>query len=87
MVDFLQRLIGYTLCGDAVERIMVEMYGPTGSNGKSTLLRVMERLMGDYGLEGRLDEEALGRRRHARSRALVSTRTRSQGHGQVGRRP
>ena len=50
MVDFLQRLIGYTLCGDAVERIMVEMYGPTGSNGKSTLLRVMERLMGDYGL-------------------------------------
>jgi len=35
MVDFLQRLIGYTLCGDAVERIMVEMYGPTGSNGKS----------------------------------------------------
>ena len=38
-------------------------------------------------VEGRLDEEALGRRRHARSRALVSTRARSQGHGQVGRRP
>lgn len=50
MVDFVQRLIGYTICGDAVERIMVEMYGPTGSNGKSTLLRVMERIMGDYGL-------------------------------------
>ena len=39
MVDFLQRLIGYTLCGDAVERIMVEMYGPTGSNGKKMCIR------------------------------------------------
>ncbi len=32
-------------------------------------------------MEGRLDEEALGRRRHARSRAFVPTGARSQGHG------
>jgi len=36
-------------------------------------------------VEGRLHEEALDRRRHARSRALIPASTRAQGHGQAGR--
>jgi hypothetical protein len=41
---------------------------------------------GDTEGEGRLHDQALGRRQHARSRTLVPTRMWSQGHGQVGRR-
>jgi putative DNA primase/helicase len=49
MVEFLQRAIGYSLTGDVSERIILFCYGK-GRNGKSTLLKTVHHVMGDYGL-------------------------------------
>ena len=47
MMDYLQKIIGYTLTGDTTEQCYFVLYG-TGSNGKSTLLNVITRLMGPF---------------------------------------
>lgn len=44
---FLQRYLGYALTGDIGEQCLILCYG-TGSNGKSTLLDVIARLLGGY---------------------------------------
>lgn len=48
MVNFLQRAIGYALTGDTREQCVFFLYG-TGSNGKSTLLDTLRKLLSDYG--------------------------------------
>jgi len=48
--NFLQRAIGYGLTGDTSEQVMFVAYG-TGANGKSTLLNVIQDLLGDYALQ------------------------------------
>ena len=45
--DYLQKLVGYCLTGSIKERAVFIMYGH-GKNGKSTFLRVLHDLMGDY---------------------------------------
>lgn len=47
MVDFLQLLLGYSITGDVGSQIMLFLHGK-GKNGKSVLLDVMVKLMGDY---------------------------------------
>jgi putative DNA primase/helicase len=47
LMEYLQRVIGYSLTGSVREQCMWFMYGG-GSNGKSTLLRVLQHMMGDY---------------------------------------
>ena len=47
MVDYIQRLVGYSLRGDNQEHVVVFLYGP-GANGKSVFLRVLQALHGDY---------------------------------------
>jgi putative DNA primase/helicase len=47
MIAFLQRLLGYSITGDVGAQIMCFLYGQ-GKNGKSVLLDVMIKLMGDY---------------------------------------
>jgi putative DNA primase/helicase len=49
LVLYLQRLVGYTLTASTQEHLLVFCYGATGSNGKSTFLRVMQQLLGPYG--------------------------------------
>jgi putative DNA primase/helicase len=44
---FMQRAIGYGLTGLTREQSLFFLYG-SGSNGKSTLLNIIRRLMGDY---------------------------------------
>jgi putative DNA primase/helicase len=44
---YLQKLVGYCLSGSISERIVFIFYG-FGKNGKSTFLRVLAYLMGDY---------------------------------------
>jgi P4 family phage/plasmid primase-like protien len=44
---FVQRLLGYCLTGDVGEQCLFFFYG-SGANGKSTLLTVLQALLGDY---------------------------------------
>jgi putative DNA primase/helicase len=47
MAAFLRRLTGYALTGDTSEQIWVYLWGK-GSNGKSTFLAVLRRILGQY---------------------------------------
>lgn len=47
LVRYVQKAVGYTLTGDAKEECLFIAYG-SGANGKSTFLRVLGGLMGEY---------------------------------------
>lgn len=47
MVEFFQRLIGYSISGDPRQNVLVIPYG-NGANGKSTLLGTIRKLLGGY---------------------------------------
>lgn len=48
LVSFLRRALGYTLTGDLREDCWFGCHG-SGSNGKSTLFKVLHQIFGDYG--------------------------------------
>jgi putative DNA primase/helicase len=48
-IDFLQRALGYSLTGLAKEHVFFVLHG-TGANGKSTLLALTAKILGDYGV-------------------------------------
>ena len=50
LVAFLQRAVGYSLTGSVDEQVLFFLHG-SGSNGKSTFLRTLLELFGDYGLQ------------------------------------
>jgi putative DNA primase/helicase len=55
MIGFIQRLFGYCLTGATTEQILPILFG-TGSNGKSTILGVMLKLLGpDYSMKAMPD--------------------------------
>lgn len=82
LVAFMRRVVGYALTGNTTEQALFLFYG-SGSNGKSTLLGVLQKLLGDYGKEAppgvflyrESDERrvALGALRGARLVATVET--------------
>lgn len=45
---YLQKCLGYSICGEANEACMFILYGKTTRNGKSTLLDTIHHLLGDY---------------------------------------
>ncbi|MFD4144385.1 phage/plasmid primase, P4 family [Streptomyces sp. NPDC058572] len=47
MIDFLQLLLGYSITGDVGGQVMPFLFG-AGKNGKSVLLDVLMKLLGDY---------------------------------------
>lgn len=47
LAAYLQKVVGYGLTGDTSEQVMFLLYG-NGSNGKSTFLRTINALFGDY---------------------------------------
>ena len=47
MVAFVKRALGYSLTGSTSEQVLFLLYG-FGANGKSVLLNVLMRLLGDY---------------------------------------
>jgi putative DNA primase/helicase len=47
LINFLSRVIGYSLTGDVGERCFFVFYG-NGHNGKSTFINVIEALLGPY---------------------------------------
>jgi len=54
MVDFLVRVLGYSLSGHTDEQCMFLLVGD-GANGKSVLLQLMNHLLGDYHQNSRFD--------------------------------
>lgn len=54
LMSFLQRSIGYSLTGDVSEQCLFLLHG-LGSNGKTTLLSVLQALMGDYAKQARFE--------------------------------
>lgn len=47
--NFLQRFFGYCITGDTTESIVAMFWGG-GSNGKSTLIDIMDYILGDYAM-------------------------------------
>ncbi|MGG3813138.1 phage/plasmid primase, P4 family [Methylorubrum rhodesianum] len=47
-VDFIRRGVGYTLTGSVAAQCLFVAIG-SGANGKSTFLKIIQELMGDYG--------------------------------------
>ncbi len=47
LIAFLKRAVGYTLTGDTSEHVLFFLYG-TGANGKTTFLRSLQGVFGDY---------------------------------------
>jgi putative DNA primase/helicase len=47
LVSYLQKIFGYTLTGKTTEQCYFILHGP-GSNGKSTLLNVIRKILGEY---------------------------------------
>ncbi|BDH62137.1 hypothetical protein MTP04_22670 [Lysinibacillus sp. PLM2] len=54
LIDYMQRLVGYSLTGDISEQSMYFLVGG-GSNGKSTFVNTVKKLMGDYGAQTKSD--------------------------------
>lgn len=54
LMEYMQRLVGYSLTGDISEQSMYFLVGG-GSNGKSTFVNTIKKLMGDYGLQTNSD--------------------------------
>jgi putative DNA primase/helicase len=54
LIAFLKRAVGYTLTGDTREQCLFLMLG-NGANGKTTFLRVMRSLAGEYAQQTPMD--------------------------------
>jgi putative DNA primase/helicase len=48
LIHYIQKCVGYTLTGDTSEQVLFFVYGP-GNTGKSTLVNLIRKLVGDYG--------------------------------------
>lgn len=56
-VDYLQRVLGYTITGLTVEHIFIIFWGDRGRNGKGTLLQTLGYVLGP--LAGKISSETL----------------------------
>jgi putative DNA primase/helicase len=50
LIDYLQRVVGYSLTGDVSEQCLFFFHG-SGANGKSTFLKTSKDILGDYALQ------------------------------------
>lgn len=54
LIDFVQRLVGYSLTGLTTEQVFVVLWGPPGT-GKTTFIETIRRVMGDYATNAEAD--------------------------------
>lgn len=65
LIEFVRRAVGYTLTGNVGEQVLFFLHG-MGSNGKSTFLTVLQRILGDYAFSAEADLLlAVGHERHS----------------------
>jgi putative DNA primase/helicase len=57
-IRFMQRLLGYGITGLSVEHVLPILYGRKGRNGKDTLLKVLEHVLGED-ISGPVGQEVL----------------------------
>ncbi len=50
LIEFIQKALGYSLTGDTSEDCLFILYG-TGQNGKTTFLRTISEIWGDYAVD------------------------------------
>ena len=55
LIGYVRRALGYTLTGDTMAKALFFMYGPGGDNGKSTLIELLQSLLGDYAVKTRAE--------------------------------
>ena len=67
LAQYLQKAMGYGLCGHADEECLFILYGPTTRNGKSTAMEVYMKLVGGYGRTA--EPETIAQRQHTNSSA------------------
>ena len=56
VIDYVWRILGYAISGRCTEHIFVLLFGPAGRNGKSTIVRVIEHVLGEI-LSGPVEAE------------------------------
>lgn len=61
LISFVRKAIGYTLTGKVTEKAMFFFHG-SGNNGKTTLLEVIRKMLGEYA--GLIDIDALMSKAH-----------------------
>ena len=54
LIDFLARAVGYTLTGLTTEQVLFFCYG-LGANGKTTFIRTIQGMLGDYAVQATPD--------------------------------
>jgi len=47
-IDYLKRLLGYCLIGECTEHIFPILWGKYGRNGKSTIMEIVNHILGDF---------------------------------------
>lgn len=50
LVSYLSRAIGYACTGEIRDHVLVFFHGETGSNGKSTFLQTIHKMLGEYAM-------------------------------------
>jgi putative DNA primase/helicase len=50
LMTYIQKCVGLTLTGITSEQLLFFVFGPSGANGKSTLVNTIRDMLGDYGL-------------------------------------
>ncbi len=73
LVEYVQRFVGYCLTGDTREQTLAVLHG-FGCNGKSTLLTVLKRLLGDYAMTAPFDTFMRARSDHGPGNELARLR-------------
>lgn len=48
LVDYLRRLLGYSMTGMVSEKVFPVLYGKTGWNGRSMIIETVRKVMGDF---------------------------------------
>lgn len=71
MIRYIQKAVGYSLCGKISEQCVFFLYG-TGRNGKSTFLDTIRAMMGDYAANAQPDTLMVSQRNSGGARSDIA---------------